>query len=630
MRRLFVLVGVMTLTCAANAQSIGWRGDGTGVFPDAKPVTEWLIRPLSPSWGLRYQVTRPAPGDDGANATEVRSRQIQEWLVLGPFTPKDPAKALDEPFLPDESAVRPDEGEKPFDKLKAPSGVEGVGNLAWEKLVSVNKDAGVAMDWIQISKLVGRKPDKVVYAHNYLWAPSAGTVVFHMDQGGGCKIWVNGKVVHDNPKPVITMFNINYVCYAANEHWAGELPVLGESASQKIRVTLEAGWNRVLLKATGNINLRIVEAPETKYETRNVVWTCPLPSFSNAQPVIVGDRIFVMSESEDLLCIDKRTGKVLWKRSTFYTDCLTDAEKRTSPLLREAAALTGKLRDTADTAERIKLRNAIKNTLAKADEQAWREHPQYRHIIPLQEKLKDKDLPDAERAELLKKIRTLLEELPGPREGNAYYAVVLPLEEAAKDPKTKPADREAILRKVDKVLAEAKPIPRFVTPLHSHIQATGFTTPTPVSDGKHVYIYLGWGIAACYDLDGNRKWASLATDLGGVGAFNNNTPVLAADRFVILRNVQMRGFDAKTGEVAWTTPDVRQQAHVDVWHGFGTGGNYSAALCTFKLGGVDVVYLNSAIVRVSDGTMYSHAYENFGSNPRGTPVVLGDSLYYGT
>ncbi|HUU59898.1 MAG TPA: PQQ-binding-like beta-propeller repeat protein, partial [Phycisphaerae bacterium] len=215
-----------------------------------------------------------------------------------------------------------------------------------------------------------------------------------------------------------------------------------------------------------------------------------------------------------------------------------------------------------------------------------------------------------------------------PRESNPYYATVLPLEEAARSPQTKAVDREAMLREAEDALLKAAPRPRFRMKLHSHIQATGFTTPTPCSDGKSVYIYLGWGIAACYDLDGNRRWARLATDMGGMEAFNNNSPVLVGDRFVILRNVQMRAYDAKTGDIAWTTPDLRPKVSVDIWHGFGTDGNPSASLCAFRLGGRDVVYVNSAIVGAAGGKVYFPFYESFGSNPRGTPVPLPGHLYY--
>ena len=608
--------------CPAGAETlkppagvIAWRGDGTGLFPDAHPAIEWGRWPKSPNWGLRFQIRKPKADDAGQNATPVRSGQILEWLVIGPFAAKDPAKALDEDLLGGAAPVEPDEGDK-------------VGPLEWKKHVLVNEDPGVAMDWIRLGEIVGKEPGKVAYAHNYLYAQVKGTIVFHMDQTGGCRIWVNGKLVHSNPKPVVTMGSINYVCYAAEAHWAGELPVLGEGASQRIQVHLEKGWNRVLIASTGNLNLRLVETPDAEYETKNILWASRLPSYSNAQLIIVGDRIFVMSESEDLLCLDKNTGKILWKRSTFYTDCLTDAEKQANPLLAQAAELTEKLRVATDTDERVKLRNAIKKVLAEADKKAKTDDPRFVEIRAWQEKLKDENLPEAQRKELLAKIRASLAKMEGPKEANPYYAAVLPLEEAAKAPDTKAENRAKILEKIDDVLAAAAPRPRFRFPYHSHLQATGFTTPTPCSDGQNVTIYLGWGIVACYGLDGNRKWARLATDLGGVGAFNNNAPVLVGDKFILLRNVQVRGYEAKTGEVAWTTPDLRPKAHVDVWHGFGTDGNPSASLCAFRLGGKDLVYVNSAIVGADDGKVYAPFYENFGSNPRGTPVPLGDALYY--
>src|SRR5262249_3251293 len=34
----------------------------------------------------------------------------------------------------------------------------------------------------------------------------------------------------------------------------------------------------------------------------------------------------------------------------------------------------------------------------------------------------------------------------------------------------------------------------------------GYTTPTPVTDGKHVAVVLGTGLVACYDLEGKRLW----------------------------------------------------------------------------------------------------------------------------
>ncbi len=44
-------------------------------------------------------------------------------------------------------------------------------------------------------------------------------------------------------------------------------------------------------------------------------------------PVVVGDRLYLQSESYDLLCLRKSDGKLLWMRTNSYFDALSDAEK---------------------------------------------------------------------------------------------------------------------------------------------------------------------------------------------------------------------------------------------------------------------------------------------------------------
>ena len=56
----------------------------------------------------------------------------------------------------------------------------------------------------------------------------------------------------------------------------------------------------------------------------NIAWKTPLPGGGHASPIVWEDRIFVVSCTEDqkteqkerlLVCLDRRTGKVLWQRS---------------------------------------------------------------------------------------------------------------------------------------------------------------------------------------------------------------------------------------------------------------------------------------------------------------------------
>jgi outer membrane protein assembly factor BamB len=54
-------------------------------------------------------------------------------------------------------------------------------------------------------------------------------------------------------------------------------------------------------------------------DTSNVVWKTELPGSGHASPIVYGDHIFTVSATTDtegrlLLCLDRKTGKVLWQR----------------------------------------------------------------------------------------------------------------------------------------------------------------------------------------------------------------------------------------------------------------------------------------------------------------------------
>jgi outer membrane protein assembly factor BamB len=85
-----------------------------------------------------------------------------------------------------------------------------------------------------------------------------------------------------------------------------------------------------------------------KGEKKNIVWETRLPCYSWATPIIVGDKIFVRSEPYDLICLDKRDGKILWIRSHGPQMVITAEEKKASPALGEIDALTAKLKDVND------------------------------------------------------------------------------------------------------------------------------------------------------------------------------------------------------------------------------------------------------------------------------------------
>ncbi|MCH7970929.1 MAG: methyltransferase domain-containing protein [Chloroflexi bacterium] len=64
--------------------------------------------------------------------------------------------------------------------------------------------------------------------------------------------------------------------------------------------------------------------PTVWSKQKNVIWSTKLPTRSNAQPVVVGDRIYVCSEPFTLVCLNKSDGKILWERSNSYRDVTSD------------------------------------------------------------------------------------------------------------------------------------------------------------------------------------------------------------------------------------------------------------------------------------------------------------------
>ncbi|MCB9785654.1 MAG: PQQ-binding-like beta-propeller repeat protein [Deltaproteobacteria bacterium] len=61
--------------------------------------------------------------------------------------------------------------------------------------------------------------------------------------------------------------------------------------------------------------------------TEGVRWSVALPSWGNASPIVVGDRVCVTSEPTMLLCFQASTGRELWRHSAAYLDTVSPAER---------------------------------------------------------------------------------------------------------------------------------------------------------------------------------------------------------------------------------------------------------------------------------------------------------------
>ncbi len=85
-----------------------------------------------------------------------------------------------------------------------------------------------------------------------------------------------------------------------------------------------------------------------------------------------------------------------------------------------------------------------------------------------------------------------------------------------------------------------------------------FAAPSPTTDGKHVWAFLGTGDLACYDIDGNPVWQTNLEERYGefrLGFLMSMSPVMDKDRLyiqLIHSNAWLvLALDKKTGEEIW-------------------------------------------------------------------------------
>jgi len=77
----------------------------------------------------------------------------------------------------------------------------------------------------------------------------------------------------------------------------------------------------------------------------NIAWIAETPSFSGSSPVIAGNKIFITSASCDLVCFDKKTGKLLWVKSAGFYDAATPEDRAKFTEVFKSLDMLAKLRE---------------------------------------------------------------------------------------------------------------------------------------------------------------------------------------------------------------------------------------------------------------------------------------------
>lgn len=196
---------------------------------------------------------------------------------------------------------------------------------------------------------------------------------------------------------------------------------------------------------------------------QHVRWRTALPHRSNASPILVGNRIFVCAEPDELLAFAADTGQLLWRQIVSYLD----------------------------TAELV--------------------DPQ---------------------------IRALWEQ-----------------QRAARLKQYQPSGLD--LGHHPQMLEDAKELPERLQRPKNHVD-TGFTTPTPVSDGQNVFAFFATGIAASFDATGQRRWAVLL-EKPAIRWGHAASPVIVDGRLIVHAE-RCYAADLANGRTLWSSPARRRWA----------------------------------------------------------------------
>ena len=512
---------LLLFTLAASATSAGeplggWRGNGTGIWKAGNPPLTWQRIPIGAAEGLRSQANRPA-GDAPGDAPLVEKGQIRQWLVLGAFPVKDAIAEFDFDPLGGEGKQQPSAGEKVMER-------------EW-KLASVKPDdpdvfGEAESPALNLLTQMAFKQHQFGYAHAYLFSPRGGKARIVADHSWGMKAWLNGAEVFRATERNFVLGYYPSLSRLELEH--------ATSSSANFNVQLQPGWNRLLIKISApgpgkheemRLCLRIMDPPDVAYKSENIAWMTELPARSTSTPIIVGGRIFLMAEPDELVCLDKAAGKILWSAAVNHYEALTAEEKSAQPAYAQRVdPLVARLKQETDSLQRVELRGKIQAALEEIDASRF-------------------------------KI---------PRDGH----------------------------------------------FDAHFGIVGYTMPTPISDGESIYVWCGMGVAACYDLEGRRRWI---TPVRAGPLTYASCPALANGVLAVFLN-HLFGLDAKTGEIVWEQPKINKN---------------TAALLSAKLAGREVIVTQSGdVVNPKNGNLMFRPRGNSSGDTGWSPAqILGDTMY---
>ena len=379
-------------------------------------------------------------------------------------------------------------------------------------------------------------------------------------------------------------------------------------------------WSEGTLKQV--LLTRTVRGKETKRRfsvfaddrRKNIVWKTEMPGYSNSQPIVVGRRVFATADPSFLVCADADTGKILWQAD------LNPFEAQQLP---------------KETAEKLTVLSDI----------CYGVHGITASLLGNYHRLSCHRVERMTKAYLggrLSAIRGVLDRAAalglacGVDRSQQHLAEAVGVVEAMKADEAGQEDAAALSRAIKAI---PQPIRDELRKQHgvlayTHFDGwTGFTWPAPASDGRHVFVSMGQGQVACYDLAGRRVWIRhfRYPERGKLHKLTESaSPLLLGEVLVVQKYDRLAGLSKRTGEVLWELPEGDP------------GGGQSHAAATLANGTRVVATTGGKIVRAADGKVLADlgrrqitgpsliAWDNVvymsnsagGDGPQGVPIAL--------
>ncbi len=484
------------------AQPVGWRGDWTGKYPGATPPVHWgrTMKQMGD-----WKCSAAMPKDNlSTSATPAKAGYFTEWLVAVPISSAGKTNAIKDELVSGEASLAPQEGDK-------------IGETTWKRV-------WVDDSCIDIWKFNGpMTTQQAAYAQACLYSEKPVKIWLHFESSFLGNAWQSAALWFNGARQ--------------------------QAALPFLKLDLKPGWNRILFKVTPRldgktdfpqgcyIKCRFWPAEEPReYEEKNIAWIAPMPGLSEANPVIVGDKIFTTAHPYNLVCVDKKTGKVLWIRQNSPYDAAAEDEKKAKP-----------------------------DIFAKLDILAAQRSDYYRD----------------------------------------YLAGQLATNQTA-------AAEEALEDQMDKLMLDVDQ--KYKRP-DEQGEPDWWEIPTPASDGKNICIYVSRGVAACYDLDGKRRWIRYERPKGQHHGYFTS-PIIADGKFIIYDG-KIAALDLGDGSVKWSVDDTKPPG--------ASGKLWFASLARAVMDGTEYVLCpgGGLMIRAKDGQVSGNF--NWG-NVDSTPVFFENKI----